>query len=211
MELTESETKFETHCAAHGLILQRIERESEKTPDYELTLGSSLIAVEVKELTPNDTDRANWKQLRESRSVAAYCNSADRLREKILKGCRQLRRRTRKSRPAILVVYDNHTFDGVDFTDIKNAMYGSETWRISESAAFTEITPRLGAGQMCTPIANTTLSAVALLAADDLICFHNVHAASPLDRAAVRSLCSRQFTIDLSLRDRLPEWEDCSS
>lgn len=108
-EQTVSERLFESHCTRNGFQLQRVEVEQGKTPDYEMALSGILVAVEVKEISPNDANKEVWRQFSESGSASFYCNSDARLREKIRMGCKQLKRRTQESRPAILIVYDNNT------------------------------------------------------------------------------------------------------
>lgn len=207
-DMTRSENRFVGYCRSKGLKPHRIDRADYKTPDFELGLGNLTVAVEVKELCPNALDKATWHKVSTRGTAAEYCSAENRVREKIMQACKQLKRRTQKMRPGLLIVYDNGTFGGIDYTDIKNAMYGSEAWRITEYEDYTEIVPRLGAGQMCTANQNTTLSALCLLTSE-LVCFHNVHAACPVRPDEIRALCDRQFTIDLNDVERLPGWSEC--
>lgn len=93
-ELTTSEKGFIAYCEARGLTPIRIERTLHKTPDFELQLGDVSAAIEVKELCPNDLDKATWQKVRTIGTAAEYCSAADRVREKILQACKQLKRRT---------------------------------------------------------------------------------------------------------------------
>lgn len=50
---TVSEREFEAFCRIRGIPLARVAVADTRTPDYEVTLGSDRIVVEVKETSPN--------------------------------------------------------------------------------------------------------------------------------------------------------------
>jgi hypothetical protein len=49
---TQSETYFEAFCDRNGFSLLPVSVTTTRTPDYILTVGGQLIAVEVKETDP---------------------------------------------------------------------------------------------------------------------------------------------------------------
>jgi len=53
---TISEVHFEKLCANRGVGCERIPESSAKTADYRMSLGSTIIIAEVKQLDPNDED-----------------------------------------------------------------------------------------------------------------------------------------------------------
>ncbi len=54
---TQSEKWFEDYCAKVGLISTRIPEGSIRTPDYELTIDSQPVIVEVKEILRSPKER----------------------------------------------------------------------------------------------------------------------------------------------------------
>ena len=166
--------------------------------------------VEIKELAPNDADRAAWHRVSLLGRAAAMSDPRDRIRSKIARGGKQLKQRSCGRHPTLLVLFDNGTFGGIDPTDITNAMYGDETWDVTHpSADQTNAAPRLGGSRKCTPTASRSLSAVGLLRVSGesvrLQIFHNVHACCPLPYRWFAFESCGQYSIDLR-RDGLPEW-----
>ena len=103
---TESEVAFEALCNAKGIAFHRIDESQEQTPDYDLHMAGQIIAVEVKQLDANDDDVRIVGEFVRNGSASFYGRSGERLREKIRKSCRQLKQRTKKKRPGVLVVYN---------------------------------------------------------------------------------------------------------
>ncbi|MBZ0189318.1 MAG: hypothetical protein K8F91_23945, partial [Candidatus Obscuribacterales bacterium] len=54
---TISEVHFEKLCASRGVDCERIPRSAAKTADYRVSLDSTTIIAEVKQLDSNDEDR----------------------------------------------------------------------------------------------------------------------------------------------------------
>jgi hypothetical protein len=54
---TISEVRFENLCASKGVDCERIPESAAKTADYRVSLGSTTIVAEVKQLDPNNDDK----------------------------------------------------------------------------------------------------------------------------------------------------------
>jgi hypothetical protein len=212
MEKTRSEYVFEQFCQENALRLDRVERDNDsKTPDYEVFTEENRVVIEIKELQANDDEAAAWDEARTNGAAAAFADPRNRIRQKIGAAVKQLKRRSEGLHPAVLVLFDNGTFGGIDATDIKNAMYGDETVVVKRSVAGDVcIAPRLGGGRKCTATDNRSLSAVALLwtagGVASLSIFHNVFARCPLPPSWFTGARCRQYSIDLDCDSGLPQW-----
>lgn len=121
MPKTASEQLFETFCAHHRLDCQRIAETSASTPDYHVRLGSTAVAVEIKQIESRrgvDPD-GGW-----SRTIGWH------VRQKIAEARAQLRVAASAGMPAILLIHNTvdpmHLF-GTEQHDFLSAMYGELT------------------------------------------------------------------------------------
>lgn len=213
-DLTISENLFEQFCKDNSIPYSRIKREQHRTPDYDMYFGSHHIIAEVKQIDQNENDKALREQVR-SRGTASGCEeSGRRVRIKIDSAKKQLKHR--KS-PAILVLYDNVPIGSVDADDIKTAMYGHETIRLSifenPEGLSVEINDLgFGSRRKFTQIHNTTFSAIALLyrlgSTLRLSIFHNIHAKYPIDPSWLRCDMVRHFTLAPQSPGAFQEWQE---
>ena len=65
MTQTISEREFEAFCQRRCIPLVRIPEAETRTPDYEVTLGSERIIIEVKETSPNPEELKSQRLLEE--------------------------------------------------------------------------------------------------------------------------------------------------
>ena len=164
-DLTISEILFEQFCKDNSILYSRIEREQNRTPDYEVCFGEHHIIAEVKQTDQNEKDKELREQVRSRGTASGWEESGRRVRIKIDSAKNQLKY---KECPAILVLYDNVPIGSVDADDIKTAMYGHETIRLSifenPDGRSVEIeNVGFGSGRKFTQICNTTFSGIALL------------------------------------------------
>jgi len=141
---------------------------------------------------------------------AAWSDPSKRIRQKIGEAYKQLKCRSKGLIPAILVLFNNGTFGGIDATDIKNAMYGDEIVQVFYSSNGDIYTvPRLG-GRKCTANENRSLSAVSLLWSIgdtvQLSIFHNVFTKRPLPYNWFAVGACRQYSIAPECHSGFPEW-----
>jgi hypothetical protein len=213
-DLTISEIFFEQFCKDNSIPYSRIEREQHRTPDYNVYFGEHHIIAEVKQFDPNEKDKELREQVR-SRGAASGCEaSGRRVRNKIDSAKKQLRY---KECPAILVVFDNVPIGSADADDIKTAMYGQETIRLSfsenrEGSSVEIENVGFGSKRKFTQADNTTFSAIALLFrfGDSLrlSIFHNIHAKHLIDPSWLRCDMIRHFTLGPQLPGAFQEWQE---
>lgn len=194
--MTEADILFERFCSERQIGIKRIVESSTMTPDYEIRIGSLVVAVEVKQLTPINDDKKFLKKFREQGAKAHYVNM-DRPRQNIRCATKQLRAHTQRLMPAIVVLFD--TLGGLlgylDLDNIAQCLYGAEQFHFAVPNPEPGV-PRkkpeilgasLGGGRIATEKHNTTLSAVCILkferAANRLSMevLHNCYAAKPID------------------------------
>jgi hypothetical protein len=207
---TRSERLFELFCGQHGIDLVTVPCEKTQTPDFELRRLEMTAIAEVKELQSNPEEELLFEQLTKEPSVAGWGDPRERIKRKIKDAYPQLKNRANGLLPTVLVLFDNGTFGGIDGTDIKNAMYGSETWRVTRRATHDTVSPHLANDGKLRVDRHRQLSAVACLTGSEhlqsLYVFHNVHARNPLPVTFFQRAECYQYTINLNT-DQLPEWE----
>lgn len=199
---TVSENIFERFCADIGLPCKPVPRAvGKKTPDFDLELNGNIVVAELKQLDPNDSEKALFCRARETGSASGFVATDERIRIKINEANHQLKARSGGCLPSLVVLYDNGTFGGIDSTDIKTAMFGDE--KVIVTCANNEVrhvTPlHAGGGRRMTEQCNTTISAVGLLhgplESALLSVFHNHFAVNPIDPAWCRHERMRHFAL----------------
>ncbi|MCS3748074.1 hypothetical protein FHY18_003702 [Xanthomonas arboricola] len=177
MQRTTSEQLFETFCAHHRLDCQRIAETSSRTPDYHVWLGSTLVAVEIKQI---ESDRGIDPDGVWSRTIGWH------VRQKIVEARGQLRAAASVGMPTVLLIYntvDPFQLFGTEQHDFFSAMYGELTVRIDTCG---NAASDLFHGRNATlrENANTSFSGVGHLRATrsgaEVIIYENVFAAHPL-------------------------------
>ncbi|WP_311295065.1 hypothetical protein [Xanthomonas sp. WCS2018Cala2-20] len=127
MQRTVSEQVFETFCAHHRLDCKRIAETSTRTPDYHVWLGSTVVAVEIKQIesTRGIDPNGGW-----SRTIGWH------VRQKISEARAQLRVAASAGMPTVLLIHntvDPFQLFGTEQHDFLSAMYGELTVRIDTS------------------------------------------------------------------------------
>ncbi|MEC3887721.1 hypothetical protein [Xanthomonas campestris] len=193
MPKTASEQLFETFCAHHRLDCRRIAETSASTPDYHVRLGSTAVAVEIKQIESRrgvDPD-GGW-----SRTIGWH------VRQKIAEARAQLRVAASAGMPAILLIHNTvdpmHLF-GTEQHDFLSAMYGELTVRIDASGRAASGLFH-GRNARLRETANTSFSGVGHLHATrsgaEVIIYENVFAAHPLPFGAIPD-CIRTIRVEL--------------
>jgi hypothetical protein len=120
---TESEALFEQFCAAHKLSCTRYGTSQERTPDYRLTLATSTICVEIKQIESEAGLIGNTG----TRTVG------DHVRARIEEARGQMQTASRAGFATLLLIYnkvDPHQVFGTEPHDFISAMYGEWTVRL---------------------------------------------------------------------------------
>jgi hypothetical protein len=217
---TKAEALFEEFCTRRQIPFERIAEGSQRTPDYQVTLGGRPVAVEVKQLEPNADDLAFFEDLRTKGEAGGAVNMG-RAKSAILDGVKQLRRVAKGRMPAIVLLYDTMGFARgyLDPYSLAYCLYGPEKvhYAVASDPAFD--IPFLGmsrgGGSVATRDHNTTLSALAVLhpvgrdAGPDVFIYHNIHAAIPLadDQCVLHGI--RHFRFAAPEEGKMPEWIEC--
>lgn len=166
---TTSEEQFEAFCQLRGISLERIPEADTRTPDYQITIGSEQIIVEIKETSPNPEELESERLVKErGYGNATGGTPGDRVRKMIRSASAQLKARSNGVLPTLLVVFDQGRVAGhVEGFHIRVAMYGLEQIYIA--------VPPLGLGEpyatgsghgpkrKMTETDNTSISAIAAL------------------------------------------------
>lgn len=123
----DSELLFEEYCKRERIECTPVPKEHGKTPDYEVTIDSQKIIVEVKETRDNKEELESYRLVRER----GYGNvlggtPGTRVRDKIYKSSKQIKSRSEGRYPGIIVLYENGRTRHLDPYHIMTAMYGLE-------------------------------------------------------------------------------------
>ena len=213
-----SELLFEDFCQQGEINWERLEVEElekgvfPKTPDYELRIDDRTIIAEVKEITQNKEERESERLLKE-RGYGTVLGGTPgaRVRKKINDSSPQIRKRTLGRHPGILILYDyGQTAKHLHPYHIMTAMYGLEVVDVAvpadPSSKPYSMGTRFGPGNKMTQDANTSISAIGVLAVTApsgfirLDVFHNRCAAVAIDPAVLAHDGITQYQIDIGTR-----------
>jgi len=217
---TEAEDLFEQFCAQRQIDCRRVPEGAERTPDYEIVLGGVTVAIEVKQLEPNDNDRKFFEELRTKGRAGGGVNMG-RAKSAILDGVKQLRIFAKGRTPAVVLLHDTMGFARgyLDPYSLAYCLYGPEKVHYSVASD-----PSLdceclgmsrGGGSLATVKHNTTLSALAVLNRSgpngplEVVVYHNIHAAIPLGPGQCASHGIRQYKFAAPREGQMPEWVEC--
>lgn len=194
---TTSEQQFELLCQRLGLRLDRIPVGSRRTPDYVLRRGSSTAIVELKQFDDSAGDRrcrpARDAQLSAGQTVVVDHATGLGIGRAISDSTAQFKA-IGSSRPCLLVIYNNRSFDNQTMDFDLSSMFG--TMQIQLARTVDGKPEHVGAkhagGRKLTPSQNTTISAIAILKHErslpqhppvaDLRVYHNPFARRPLSQ-----------------------------
>lgn len=214
--LTQAEILFEKYCTDHGIPFTRIPEGLTRTPDYELVLGGGAVAVEVKQLDPNEEDRAFLHDLR-TKGRAGGMVDMGRAWQSIQDAVKQLRRYAKGRMPAVVLLYNSmgSAIPHLDPYNLAYCLYGPEKVHYAVPADphldVRQLGMSRGGGSLATKQHNTTLSAIAVLqhiSADEvgLSVYHNIHASTPLRPAQCEVHGIRQYKFEQPGPGLMPDW-----
>jgi hypothetical protein len=106
-DLTLSEQLFERYCERYGIPYQRVSATGARSPDYEMALAGQRIVVEVKEIEPNDNEKAAMERTARGEIVVHHVTPGERVRRKITSQSGQIRARAQGVLPGLLVLFDD--------------------------------------------------------------------------------------------------------
>ncbi|MBZ5512550.1 MAG: hypothetical protein LAN70_15460 [Acidobacteriia bacterium] len=218
--MTESEELFEEFCHSNCVVVEKVVPESEKTPDYLVRHRDAAIIVEVKQFDATAAERRTLLKSPDEldESDAFYDGRpGDGVRSKINSAMPQLKRLSGGKIPTLLVLYDNVQLwpEICDAYAIKVAMYGVESILITPEPApeggATVVARWHGPRRKATRLANTSLSAIALLLLDGerlrMNIFHNFFARNPLSPVSLRSSSITHYRLPADPDHVFAEWE----
>jgi hypothetical protein len=206
--LTRAEQLFERFCSKAGINATPIPTGGTKTPDYRLSFGVQEVIAEVKQLDPNDEEKADLAKFEQGKGAGYSSVPGDRVRRELSKANSQLATIAKGRCPAIIVVYNNvflrfHT----DPYNIRVGMYGIEQVVVAVSSD-PKVRPqyvglKFGPKRKMTPEHNRTVSAVGVLVLNppgdlnspQLIVYHNIYARHPLAPELLRPYGILQFKL----------------
>ncbi|MCX5904275.1 MAG: hypothetical protein NTV89_12580, partial [Proteobacteria bacterium] len=201
--LTKSEQLFERLCETRGIAWRRIPEGETKTPDYEITISSVDVLVEVKQLDENDEDRrVNAASLRDEDTPGMECPS-ERIRHQIAEAYIQLKSCYRAGLATGVVLYNNAGFlNYIDGWTVTKAMFGDYGYRFGMPAPSGGAIVPLGAGFMGKrKVSRNTCRALGFVAVLKetsqyglgLEVYHNPFAAVRLEPSRLSQLATDQF------------------
>lgn len=202
MTKTSSEELFEEFCGRQRITFQRLPTARNKSPDYKVEASGVTVIVEVKQLDESEEDQARYEQVLEEAAPAHFDSTDDRVAEKLKTAADQLRPHSKQGYPTVVCIYDLRRLGMLSAENIKVAMYGEERVVIDRSHPQYDVVFPVSAGgnRQCTPKANTSISAVGLLACYaqeiSLNLFHNRFARVPLPPVCLARVSAGQFRMD---------------
>jgi hypothetical protein len=216
MPNTRSEELFETYCDRRGIRWRRVAVGEDQTPDYEIFLPRRKIVVEVKEITPNAEERRAEEELRLKGFSVGSMTPGDRVRKKISDASPQIKTRTKRRFPGLLVLFDRGMVARhIDPYQIRVAMYGFETIVLAVPHDLNKrpyaVGAKFGPKRRMTQAHNTSIGAIAALftpTADgiELAVYHNQYAEIPLDPKLFARYSVPQYRLGEAAPGKIPQW-----
>lgn len=219
---TISEEQFEAFCQNRGIPLERIPECDKRTPDYQITIGSERIIVEIKETSPNPEELESDRLLKER----GYGNvtggtPGDRVRKMIRSASGQLKARSSGVLPTLLVVFDQGRIVGhVEGWQIRVAMYGLEQIYIAVPPLGKGAPYATGAGhgpkRKMTETDNTSISAIGALVMTGpkshfLYVYRNRFAKVPLNPRLLQPFGVRHYDLGVAEQGLASDWVEIDS
>ena len=192
---TQSEELFAAICDRHGYEVTKLptrSAEQRRTADFSVETPQGRLLAEVEELTPNDDDLRQIKEMKETGVTSGGGTIGARARRAVRHAALQLRDHCDEKVPMIAVLYDNvRTSDGrvaypmyySEHYHIDTAMYGQRVVHVPLREDVTPGPDRSGGGRTTTLDEKNYLSAVAVISDWDdktLYVYHNCFAELPL-------------------------------
>lgn len=198
---TISENLFEALCGTRGIRCERVPVGKGKTPDYEIVLGFQRLAVEVKQLDSNGKDERINQVLDAGADFDGVVSPAQRVRDQIARGYRQLKAAAREGQPCLLVIYNNAGFlNFIDSFAVTTAMFGTYGVRLALTPQdeIRVVGQHFMGNRRVTRNSCKQLSAVGVLkdarsGSLRLEVYHNPFALVPVDSSVMALLASSQF------------------
>ena len=200
MSATYSETLFEEYCQENHIVCTRVSVNSERSPDFRIQIGQTLVVCEVKQIDMNESDRKVLATVNAGIPTNFYV--VNRVRSKLKDVSAQLKDAALAGIPTMVVLYNNspvHDYTG--YPDVLQAMFGRKssivTFSASQGSGPVVSPPFFGGNRGLGTGQNTSVSAVAALKRDSadqlqLCVYHNPHSRVPLDPAVLSEVAAVQ-------------------
>jgi len=197
---TISEIHFEKLCANRGVVCEHIPESTTKSADYRVSLGSTTLITEVKQLDPNDENKKFGEVWGTPQSPGAVAPS-DRVQGLLDDGYSQIKRSSEGKWPTMIVVYNNSgEWNWIDTFTVAKAMFGS--YGIVLGLQPDQTIDEIGRGYLgqrkVTKDTFRSLSAVGVLKHTgldvlELCCYHNPFANVPIEPILLAKLANAQY------------------
>ena len=200
MSATYSETLFEEYCQENHIVCTRVSVSSERSPDFQIQIGQTLVVCEVKQIDMNESDRKVLAMVNSGIPTSFYV--VNRVRSKLKDVSAQLKDAALAGIPTMVVLYNNSpVYDYTGYPEILQAMFGQKSSNVTFSAHQDSgpvvSPPFFGGNRGLGPRRNTSVSVVAVLKQDSagrlqLCVYHNPHGKVPLDPAVFSEVAAVQ-------------------
>lgn len=213
---TTSEKLFENFCDRRGIRCRRVSTGAMRTPDYDVFLSRRKVVTEVKEITPNPSERAADSALAKGKPVVVSITPGQRVRGKISDSVPQIKSRAKRRFPGLLIVYEDGPLPRhIDEYQIRVAMFGFESVVFAVPSDPRQspypVDRKYGRGRKMTPDHSTSVSAIGVLSARGgdigLTIYHNPHAKIPLPTGLVAQYGIPQFKLADAPHGAIAQWE----
>jgi hypothetical protein len=172
--VTRSEEVFIRYLNERAYQHSLIPRAGGSTPDFDLNAGGVRVIAEVKELAPNDEDRAAVAALKANKATPVRTLDGRRIRRAIEEAAKQLRTRSADGVPTMVIMYDNIIIDSerpavrnynLNADQIEWGMYGQRIviLEITGNSQIIRSEDRRGGQRQLTADVKTYVSAVGVL------------------------------------------------
>lgn len=216
--MNKSEQLLKTWCSQNDWLCERIQVESECTPDFRIYISGTKLYAEVKEIVANKEELKVMRQLSERGYSDVYGEEPGKtVREKIKESYKQIKRFAEPEEcSGVLVLYNNSGIGGLGrlhHEHVLTGMFGLRTVPVSiPNDPHTQPiigSDYLGSKKSVTPTQNRYLSGIMVLYQQDdekrlqSLFYHNRYAKYPIDP----QLMNVNNCIQYKLSDSNLKWE----
>lgn len=210
--MTVSEANVAAFLCNQGFSVQRIPEATEERPDYWIVKNNFRAAVEVKEISENDFEKALRREVEAHRQAGVHKSRDDSktIRHIIKKASAQLKKLCTDGEPGILIIQDIRPFWTKSFwieESLKQAMFGELViWRTAPQPSIAlpakTVATQFGRNKSNTDEKNRSVSAIGILhqsfdpEVTTLNLYHNPFAKNKLTIKFPNPDKTRQFFID---------------
>lgn len=125
---------FLDFCNKKWINIEVIKRLSNsKSPDFKMSYKWKNYLIELKDINDGNVTKKIKKEILEKKVVTYFPDTEKRIQNIIKNKYKQLKEYSKKNNilvPYIIIIYDNDSYNGIEYEDVLYWMYGSDSYTL---------------------------------------------------------------------------------